>query len=349
MVIPQAPGSRVHRIVFVLLFGLILFLSVRWLLLAGERAQAAHLALDALPAQAAPTPLAPPQPGVTRFAVIGDYGGGGKPEADVAALVHGWNPDFILTVGDNNYPIGAAAAMDAHVGQYYQDFIFPYAGRYGAGANENRFFPTLGNHDWMTSRAQPYFDYFTLPGNERYYDFRRGPVHLFALDSDSRETDGITAKSKQGRWLQQALANATAPWKLVYFHHAPFSSAAHGSNATLQWPFATWGATAVLAGHDHTYERILRDGAVYFVNGLGGHSIYAFGAPIAGSAVRYNRDFGAMLVEATDAQITFQFIARRGAVIDTYRLAAPVPPAPASIGTFTPTPTACPRCQPDAR
>src|SRR5829696_6914844 len=38
-------------------------------------------------------------PDATQFAVIGDYGGGGTPEADVAALVHSWNPDLILTLG----------------------------------------------------------------------------------------------------------------------------------------------------------------------------------------------------------------------------------------------------------
>ena len=40
----------------------------------------------------------------------------------------------------------------------------------------------------------------------------------------------------------------------------------------MQWPFAAWGADAVLSGHAHAYERIERDGIVYFVNGLGGRS-----------------------------------------------------------------------------
>jgi hypothetical protein len=44
----------------------------------------------------------------------------------------------------------------------------------GAGANENRFFPSLV----------------------------RGDVQLFALDSDPAEPDGYTADSKQARWLQ---------------------------------------------------------------------------------------------------------------------------------------------------
>ena len=39
--------------------------------------------------------------------------------------------------------------------------------------------------------VKPYFDYFTLPGNERYYDFTWGPVHLFALDDIDSEPDGV--------------------------------------------------------------------------------------------------------------------------------------------------------------
>ncbi len=40
------------------------------------------------------------------FAVIGDYGLAGQPLLDVSNLVKGWNPDFIVTLGDNNYPNG---------------------------------------------------------------------------------------------------------------------------------------------------------------------------------------------------------------------------------------------------
>jgi len=89
-----------------------------------------------------------------RFAVIGDFGWAGPPAQDVSDLIHGWNPDFIITVGDNNYPIGEAATIDQNIGQYYHDFIFPYKGVYGPGASVNRFFPSLGNHDWFTPDAQ---------------------------------------------------------------------------------------------------------------------------------------------------------------------------------------------------
>ncbi len=262
-------------------------------------------------------PLAPtPTPSV-RFAVIGDYGQAGPAAEAVARLVRGWNPDFIVTTGDNNYPRGEARTIDANIGQYYHTFIAPYRGRYGPGADRNRFFPVLGNHDWAAAGARPYLDYFELPGNERYYDVRWGPVHLFLLDSDPHEPDGITANSRQARWLQARLQASDAPWRLVVMHHPPYSSGLHGSTPALQWPFAAWGVTAVLAGHDHVYERIERDGVLYFVNGLGGHPArYPFRAPVPGSRVRYRDRHGAMRVEANACRITFEFIAVDGRRID---------------------------------
>jgi hypothetical protein len=263
-----------------------------------------------------------------RFAVIGDYGSGDQNEADVANLVKSWNPDLIITTGDNNYDYGAAETIDQNIGQFYHEFIYPYQGIYGQGADTNRFFPSLGNHDWYTldgdGMPYPYLDYFKLPqresGNERYYDFEWGPVHFFALDSDSREPDGVGRSSIQAAWLQSRLAESTAPWKIVYGHHPPYSSGLHGSIDWMRWPFAEWGATAYLAGHDHTYERLVIDGFPYFINGLGGGRIYYFNIPLDGSQVRYNGDYGAMLVEATKQEIIFQFINRSGEVIDTYML-----------------------------
>jgi glucose/arabinose dehydrogenase len=269
-----------------------------------------------------------PEPDTVRFAVIGDYGIAGEPAASVASLVKNWNPDLILTVGDNNYPDGSSATIDTNIGQYYSDYIYPYIGSYGNGSTVNNFFPALGNHDWLTANAQPYKDYFGLPGNEYYYDFVRGPVHFFVLDSDANEPDGMTATSVQAQWLQNALAASTSAWKIVVLHHAPFSSGAHGSNTILQWPYQAWGADAVLAGHDHTYERIVQNDFPYFVNGLGGYSIYNFGTPVDGSQLRYNGEYGAMLVNANSSKIYFQFMIRNGHIVDIYALAKSNLPGP---------------------
>lgn len=259
-----------------------------------------------------------------RFAVIGDYGADTAAEADVAALIKSWNPDIIVTTGDNNYNEGAASTIDANIGKYFHEYIYPYKGSYGAGAQVNRFFPSLGNHDWNTvvnGLPQPYLDYFTLPGNERYYDFVWDLVHFFVLDSDPSEPDGDDVDSVQAKWLEANLASSSRPWKIVVMHHAPYSSGSHGSISKLQWPFAEWGADAVLSGHDHTYERISRDGILYFVNGLGGRSIYDFSSEfISGSQAHYNGDYGAMLVNASFWQIQFQFINRQAEIIDDVSL-----------------------------
>jgi len=273
----------------------------------------------------------------TRFAVIGDFGKAGSAEEDVANLVHSWNVDFIITLGDNNYPDGKASTIDENIGQYYHQYIYPYVGSYGEGSNVNRFFPSLGNHDWHTNPPQPHYDYFELPNNERYYDFVWGDVHFFAIDSDTDEPDGVSENSVQGQWLQNALSTSISAWRIVYFHHAAYSSSSnHGSQEYMQWPFKDWGATAVLAGHDHTYERLIVDELLYFVNGLGGKSKYSFSTPIPGSQVRYNSDYGAMLVEANQDSITFKFYSRANDLVDTYTvLSATSGVEPLSKNTFT--------------
>jgi hypothetical protein len=261
---------------------------------------------------------APPS---TRFVIIGDYGLSGPNEANVAALVARLKPDFVITTGDNNYPLGEAETIDENIGRYFHEFIAPYRGKFGPGAERNRFFPSLGNHDWYATGAQPFLDYFSLPNNERYYQFVRGDVALFALDSDFAEPDGNTADSKQAQWLKTELAAAAAPWRLVFFHHPPYSSAAvHGSTIELRWPFAEWGASIVYAGHDHTYERLSVDGFPYIVNGVGGSDLYSIVEPIPGSLVRHADVHGLVLVTVTASDFVSRFLDARGEELDVFSL-----------------------------
>lgn len=259
----------------------------------------------------------------TRFAVIGDFGTGGEAEARVAALVKSWSVDFITTVGDNNYPYGEADTIDANIGQFFSEFICPYRGQYGRGATKNRFFPALGNHDWYAAGAEPYLDYFALPGNERYYGFVWGSVQVFVLDSDPSEPDGVTSDSRQAKWLSQGLAASVARWKIVVMHHPPFSSSSHGSIQYMQWPYKEWGADLVFAGHDHTYERAQVDGLPFIVAGLGGAATYGFITTIEGSRVQFNAGYGAGLVEADEARLSFRFFDTDQRLIDEVTLAAP--------------------------
>ncbi len=258
------------------------------------------------------TAITPGFEATTRFAAIGDYGQNTPGEGAVANMVSIWDLDYIITLGDNNYPAGALATLDENITAYYSDYIEPIAG-------STHFFPSLGNHDWGEGGVQsitcagsactgPYLDYFGLPGNERYYDFIQGPVHFFVLDSDPREPDGITANSTQGLWLQNALDNSTSPWNVVYFHHPPYSSGLHGNTPNLQWPFKDWGADLVLTGHDHNYERIVVDGLTYIVNGSGGANLRDCEALVPGSQICYDDDYGAMSITADACHMTLTFV-----------------------------------------
>lgn len=262
-----------------------------------------------------PSPLVHAQSDKIIFAVIGDYGLAGQPAADVAALVKSWNPAFIVTTGDNNQD-DKADNMDDNIGQYYHEYIYNYQGKYGEGSPTRRFFPAIGNHDWVI--IKPYLKFFSLRDYETYYEFTQGPIHFFMLDSDRQEPDGVTAKSDQAIWLRKALTASTAPFQVVIFHHPAYSSGKHGSHSYMQWPFKEWGADIVLNGHDHNYERLQVNGLTYIVNGLGGGGIRNFETKIPESLIRYHLDYGALRVEATNTYMKFQFITRAGALIDEY-------------------------------
>ena len=240
-----------------------------------------------------------------RFAIIGDYGTDNAPARMVANFVTtNLHPAFIVTLGDNNY--GTAEDYDQRVGKYFARFIGNYSGAYGPGSPTNRFFPAIGNHDYFSPTGYAaYTSYFTLPGNERYYDVRRGVVHIFMLNSDPHEPDGTSSTSVQAMWLSNRLASSDAPWKIVVTHHAPYSSA--GSDTSARWPYEEWGADVVLAGHAHNYERIEQDGFTYIVNGVGGAPLLPIGSAMPGSRFHLDDQYGAILAIANDAELAFAF------------------------------------------
>ena len=280
------------------------------------------------------------------FVAITDYGTNDADELNVANLAKSQTPDFIVTFGDNNTyegNDGNAASIDANIGQYYSGFIYPYAGGYGPGASTNMFWPALGNHDWDTDQGAAYLSYFTLPGNERYYDYVAGPVHFFVLNSNDTEPDGATDASIQAAWLKAGLAAASEPWKIVYFHHGPYSSGAvHGDTAYMQWPFQQWGADAVFSGHNHVYERVMINGFPYITNGSGGQALYDFGSPVAGSVARLSGRHGDMVIDATDTTLSTRFVTVDGVVFDPFTLTKSISPGSTPVWSFTTAPAPLP-------
>jgi len=290
------------------------------------------------------------------FAAIGDFGAATKGYADseksVAAMVEKWNPAFIITLGDNNYKDGAADTIVKNIGKYYCGYIYnegaPDKQQCEGWANNHKktlFFPSLGNHDWYAPYAQPYIDYFTqLPrsdqGKTRYYDFVQGPVHFFALDSESKEAcledwcdgepdcaecekpgvhyepNGAGPDSTQAKWLKKALEKSTSPWNIVYFHHTPYTC--KNSSKWMRWDFQKWGANAVLAGHKHRYERGWVKGDSdfpYFTNGVGGTALSECDTddcPKKFEEVIFQNVYGAMWVKAKPDEVRFEFYEAKG-------------------------------------
>ncbi|MFT3880016.1 MAG: FG-GAP-like repeat-containing protein [Gemmatales bacterium] len=182
-------------------------------------------------------------------------------------------------------------------------------------------------------------------------------IEFFAVDSEpsdpylvntavdkTKPTVADVLTSDEGLWLKNAMLNSQAVWKIPYFHHSPYSSSSEpdeGPNGEwMRLPFQQWGASTVIYGHVHNYERFsLPDpngGKVaipYFVNGDGGAPITPFSSPEAGSQLRYNGGYGAMKVYADENHMTLQFVNTSGGVIDTFTIAQPLVTAGNNYGS----------------
>jgi hypothetical protein len=151
-------------------------------------------------------------------AFIGDSGRVGSNIQAVANLIKTWSPDTVVHVGDIVYGDGVVdpgtSDYEECVGQYFgADYVGGYNGPFGPGPVENKFFPTLGNHDWDDGGIFNYEEFFTFAKNpnQRYYHYKRGPVHFIHLDSGgnnpgSVDPDGYGSGSDQAAWLEGVLA-----------------------------------------------------------------------------------------------------------------------------------------------
>src|SRR5207253_8588421 len=102
----------------------------------------------------------------------------------------------------------------------------------------------------------------------------------------------------------------------------------------LELPFQAWGASAVVSGHDHFYERLIEDNNFpYFVVGTGGAGLEAPPASlIAGSKVQASL-WGALKVDASPCQITLSFVNTAGTVLDKFTMNYVLPAAPRNLTT----------------
>jgi acid phosphatase type 7 len=197
-------------------------------------------------------------------------------------------PGTVFTIGDNVYDIGTFTQ--------YMNCYDPTWGRH-----KSRTKPIPGNHEYNTSGAAGYFQYFNnIPA---YYAYNLGDWRIYALNS---EID-VSASSPQVAWLQEDLAENPSQCVLAYWHKPRWSSGViHGSDATYQtlWQILSEaGAELVLTGHEHNYERFaemnasgvaVSPGLREFVVGTGGRSHYSFGTILPASQVRDSSTYGVL-------------------------------------------------------
>lgn len=196
-----------------------------------------------------------------------------KATSDLALEI---DPDAVLVLGDLQYCCGSLAGFN----QYYD----PTWGRLF-----DRTYPAPGNHEYKTTGAAGYYDYFgELAGDPKkgYYSFDLGAWHVVSVNSNCGAVGGCGAGSPQGIWLENDLAANTSLCTAVFWHHPRFSASAGGPNVSMDdfWKILdTYGVDVNLVGHHHNYQRFtpmdgagLADpnGVTEFLVGTGGKSLH---------------------------------------------------------------------------
>jgi len=217
------------------------------------------------------------------FLVIGDTQNNPRVTEAVTDLAWGHRPNFVVHCGDL---VGTGSNKREWVHEFF------------AGAKNllqrAPIFPTLGNHE---QNAQLYYDYFTLPEPEFYYDYVWGNTHFFVIDTNK----SVSPDTDQVKWLEKTLKRSKAEWKVVYHHHPAWTSdendygntwkgsSAQGVRAIqdhLVPIYERHGVDVVFNGHIHVYERTwpIRNGktvgpgkgVVYITGGGGGGHLEGF-------------------------------------------------------------------------
>jgi len=229
--------------------------------------------------------VAPAQARATKgctFAVLGDWGRDTPEQHHVAAAMGRAaaeaGSDFVLAIGDNFYSDGVTSTDDP----LWQSV---FEGVYTHPALQVPWYALLGNHDYR-GNPQAQLDYsarskrWRMPG--RYYQvadasLQRGDAELFAIDTSPfveryRADDGMIGNNTRSQdtkqqlaWLDHALSQSRAKWKLVTGHHPIRSGGSgHGDQpeiiAQVLPILNRHGVQAYIAGHDHDLQHIRRDG-----------------------------------------------------------------------------------------
>ena len=259
----------------------------------------------------------PPTGGSATFVGAGDIARCSATNDEATAALLDGIQGTVFTLGDNVYENGTATE--------FANCYHPSWGRHKARTR-----PVAGNHDYNTSGASGYYDYFgdaAGPRGKGYYSFDLGGWHIVVLNSNISRS----ASSEQIAWLRADLAANPAQCTMALWHHPRFSSGSHGNDTSQQtfWDVLyEFHADVVLVGHEHDYERFARQtpaavadpahGIRQFIVGTGGTSLRSFSTIRANSEFRNNTAWGVIKLDLTATGYTWSFISTSGAaVLDT--------------------------------
>jgi 3',5'-cyclic AMP phosphodiesterase CpdA len=198
-------------------------------------------------------------------------------------------PDYIVIYGDARTHHDIHRKIVGHILTFRPQAVFSTGDQVNRGTtpdewvvfNEivaplyrtSEFYPVLGNHE---RNADLYFNNFQLPGNERWYAVRKGPVLFLMLDSNWLIGPG----SNQHAWLEKELQNIPRDVKFVaaVFHHPAISSGPYPDEKNLQKRLLPllekYRVDLVFVGHEHVYERSFKDGITHVTTGGGGAPLH---------------------------------------------------------------------------
>jgi acid phosphatase type 7 len=209
---------------------------------------------------------------------------------------------IVFTTGDNVYENGTGA-----------EFTNCYGPTWGRHMSRTK--PVPGNHEYGTSGAAGYFNYFGNP--PKYYAYNVGDWRVYALNS---EID-TSSTSEQLQWLKQDLAANPRKCVLAYWHQPRWSSGSeHGNNSNVQslWQVLYYArAELVINGHEHNYEKLapmnargqaVSEGLREIVVGTGGASHSGFGSILSASRARNDDTYGVLKLILKSDGYSWKFI-----------------------------------------
>jgi len=269
-----------------------------------------------------------------KFLALGDSGIGSAEQRNLARQMVGESPALIVHTGDVVYPGGGYTEYEPLFFEPYADLICHVP-----------MYPTMGNHDYLTSDGEPYLELHSVPNDNvadsdrgRYYSFDAGNVHFVSVDSNVFLTRGPGAAARMLKWLDEDLARSAEFWRVVYFHHPVYATGIHENDPLAALArdnivpiLERHNVELVLNGHEHNYQRThsLRNGqvvtpntgTVYVTTGGGGAGLYA--TSDRPYLARRESIFHYVRLEAAGGRLKLEAVKLGGEVVDTAILAPP--------------------------